>query len=696
MTRVNGHRIVTAAGAAVLTAGLVLCTWWLLSRTNGGDGAAVANVLALPVSVVGALLTAYGLRAGRPDAVTDRGLVAFQDRIATTEARALQQLLGDDGDPRPADVRFVRGAAATLRWRADNGAEAGSLDTIAAYYRGLGRGRLVVLGEPGAGKTVLVSWMALDLATAGWKAPRPGRPLPLRLNLASFPLDLTSLPAEGPVRAATVRDRLDSWIADGLAATCQIGAKTARALVTGGHVLPLLDGLDGMDGDGSAPDQARAVLAALNLPAGVGRWAVVITCRETRYRELAAADSVLQDATVVTMQELDAEQIIRLLAHRFPDPSAPDQLDPRWKPVAASLRRHPGGRLAICLSRPLRLYLAVAVYRDPQRSPREMIRMDAQALDDHLFRELVPAVVRAHPRYSPARVRRWLATVALYARSYWISETTISLDRIWEHVINPRRLVHPVLAVAVTAPLWTLWPAFHWFAVPGIVLATLITLHSLNGRAGVVTEQVVAFGMTYGSVVWMPGLYTIDMYGPYNGPGDPGGTVLFVSWLVGIAARLSYELARRGARVVGALVFRRRVPMPSSALRRALVEDPLRGVVAGASTWSLALVIFSIIDRTTSWQTAWPEAGSVLAPAIGLSAGLAAATVDSPWPRYLAALQALRRHDQLPARPGRFLDWAYRAGLIRMAGDTAVFRHSDLREHIVTPAGARHTDKPAT
>lgn len=41
---------------------------------------------------------------------------------------------------------------------------------------------------------------------------------------------------------------------------------------------------------------------------------------------------------------------------------------------------------------------------------------------------------------------------------------------------------------------------------------------------------------------------------------------------------------------------------------------------------------------------------------------------DSPWPRYLLACVLLARRRQLPLRPARFLDWAYHAGLMRLAG----------------------------
>ena len=59
----------------------------------------------------------------------------------------------------------------------------------------------------------------------------------------------------------------------------------------------------------------------------------------------------------------------------------------------------------------------------------------------------------------------------------------------------------------------------------------------------------------------------------------------------------------------------------------------------------------------------------------------------SPWPRYFVATRILARHNQLPPRLASFLDWAYAAGLLRLSGISAQFRHRELQEHLTaTPA----------
>lgn len=69
--------------------------------------------------------------------------------------------------------------------------------------------------------------------------------------------------------------------------------------------------------------------------------------------------------------------------------------------------------------------------------------------------------------------------------------------------------------------------------------------------------------------------------------------------------------------------------------------------------------------------------------ALGLAVG-AAANAGSPWLRYLVAIRILARRCELPQRPAPFLDWAYDAGLLRLAGISPQFRHRELQEHLTS------------
>jgi len=121
------------------------------------------------------------------------------------EEAVLTRLMADTGETRPADMGFVQ--PGLLHWRTDGGTKRGTLAQIKSYYQGLRRGRLVVLGQAGAGKTVLAIALVRDLAAAIVDAPppqeEPGRRVlvPVRLSLPAFDPapgqdDLDDVPAE--------------------------------------------------------------------------------------------------------------------------------------------------------------------------------------------------------------------------------------------------------------------------------------------------------------------------------------------------------------------------------------------------------------------------------------------------------------------------------------------------------------------
>ncbi|OXM43117.1 NACHT domain-containing protein [Amycolatopsis alba] len=391
-------------------------------------------MLALPVAVLGSVAAFYGLRSGpeADDPVRLRARAsALLDQIITAETRALQQLLGDTGRPEPADIGFTRTppdiAAGT--WRAYGGPDSGSLNTVAEFYESLELGRLVVLGEPGSGKTVLMIRLLLDLAH---KAHGEQFKVPVRLSLPSF--------SDSPQQTRDVRERLDAWIADQLTSVHGVPRSVAEALVRGGWILPLLDGLDEMDGDTADPRRAVEVITALNTAGGPRGWPVVVACREESYRNLPASTR-LQDAPVVTMGALEVEQIIGWLTHRFPDPKQPDRVQARWRPVLTRIRTNPAGRLARFLSSPLHLYLAVSVFQDPggTSEPKALCALHEPQLKQFLYARLIPAATEHRPgpdrhRYQADEVNRWLSTFAnhlAWMRAYGYSGVDIHLYELW-------------------------------------------------------------------------------------------------------------------------------------------------------------------------------------------------------------------------------------------------------------------------
>lgn len=72
------------------------------------------------------------------------------------------------------------------RVRGAGGEDLGTLREVSLYYAGLRTGRLVVLGAPGAGKTVLALQLLLDLLDHRRTQPESAQPVPVWVNAASW------------------------------------------------------------------------------------------------------------------------------------------------------------------------------------------------------------------------------------------------------------------------------------------------------------------------------------------------------------------------------------------------------------------------------------------------------------------------------------------------------------------------------
>ncbi|PSM43164.1 hypothetical protein C6Y14_13540 [Streptomyces dioscori] len=119
---------------------------------------------------------------------------------------------------------------------------------LADGYCRLPGGRLVAIGEPGAGKTVLA--ILLTLGLLGRR--RAGEPVPVLLSASSWD---------------PICESLDDWIVRTLADTYYRGRpEIPRTVLDHGLVTPIVDGLDEIPGPGT--------LTTLHSDGMVKRWSV--------------------------------------------------------------------------------------------------------------------------------------------------------------------------------------------------------------------------------------------------------------------------------------------------------------------------------------------------------------------------------------------------------------------------------------
>ena len=131
-------------------------------------------------------------------------------------------------------------------------------------------GRLVVLGEPGAGKTMLMVRLVLDLLARR----AAGGPVPFLAPVASWDPSGQDLRGWLAARLLTDHPALAGPPPAGGAEPTQ-----AAALLAAGLILPVLDGLD------EIPEQVRGpAISRINDALRPGEQ-VVVTCRTEQYRD---------------------------------------------------------------------------------------------------------------------------------------------------------------------------------------------------------------------------------------------------------------------------------------------------------------------------------------------------------------------------------------------------------------------------
>ena len=191
-----------------------------------------ATIWALVVAAIGVLLIVWDKvfppHDGEANAAEIEGRLA---KIVLAEAVDLRsRLIGaDEVSDQPANVRFAKSRS---RFREVGGARSGDLRSVLAYYLSLSPERLVILGDPGAGKTVLA--IELQILLFEERERDAAQPIPVLISAAAY----------------DTRQAWQQWLIGHLTLRFSISKAAAMRLVTENRLLPLVDGLDEMDTSG--------------------------------------------------------------------------------------------------------------------------------------------------------------------------------------------------------------------------------------------------------------------------------------------------------------------------------------------------------------------------------------------------------------------------------------------------------------
>jgi cyclopropane fatty-acyl-phospholipid synthase-like methyltransferase len=399
-------RVYAWIALAILAAALVYLTWRTQPRkSKKRDPSKVADLLAGAVKAQWQTETKRR-RVFNPYALPVRW-VAADSALFTPWPVIVKQAAGSPGiSPEFAGI-----------WAADPAELAGGDKELADVFGQVPTRMLVVLGDPGAGKTILLVRFVLELLSTSRR--KVGGPVPIVLPVASWNPE-----------AEDLHSWIERWIATdpaGLARLTPDAPGMARALLQGGLILPILDGFD------EIPDQMRVSAIEKINEAVKPEPGLILTSRTTEYRDAVNGKSgirmVLDGAAGIKLCPLDA----RIVTDYLKESSDSPEIAERWDVVTSTLTADKPAPAAQALTTPLMVTLARAIYNPHdnenvaaiQQRPAELLNSrlfkNKEDVETYLLDKFIWAAYRSPSQQSHAsggytwnylQAKRWLVFLA--------------------------------------------------------------------------------------------------------------------------------------------------------------------------------------------------------------------------------------------------------------------------------------------
>ncbi|MFB4280331.1 MULTISPECIES: NACHT domain-containing protein [unclassified Nonomuraea] len=685
----QNRKIGASAALGVLFLGLALAFFWVAKNVPGepGSAAAIGSYISMASGAIALghqFLSWWRKRSAPTPAPTSAGIGTAKDILAglVTEQWRQETVMRSLCDPEPMP----------LAWRSTERRELADhpeiiakgtvafpgldvhVEDMARNFRALHCRRLVILGDPGTGKTTLAVQLVLELL----RTRQPEEPVPVLLSAARWD--------------DRVHPRLQDWLAKSLAMDYPalraegLGPDIPETLVARGEVLPVIDGLDEL------PDHARAdMLAALNRSMCENDQ-LILTCRTAQF-----ADSVEEMGDVLTAAAvIEPQRMGPAAAADYLHACLPPVSHPVWPRVLEALRTGGAPALAEVTSTSLGLWLVRATYIAPRVNPEPLLELgrgSAAELHDHLCDQLIPALVSTRPpahgpaqpfrpqhAWTPEQVVRWL--------TYLCQELTLDEE-------DPRDVAWWRLARHTPNRTVRLWTGIGVGVLVGLVFWIVTKLHIVGAGLGLVAALVII--TVAGS--WFteaPGHADFRVRGRLSELARVIGAGLFVGalgaligWLMGrtVGGTNGLEAARDIGWMsgVGFIVVLSLIHWVEHPATTATARSP-------RSTWradrNLTVIrIFSglVVGLMAAGIGLEAQLDGSVALAGGLLLGLLFGLVlgsHHAWLAYSLTVPRLATKGRLPLRAMNFLDDAHRLGLLRTEGPYYQFRHIELQQHL--------------
>ena len=281
---------------------------------------------------------------------------------------------------------------------------------------------LVILGEPGSGKTTML--LEIARVTIAQAEKDPSRPIPVVFNLSSW---------------AVKRPRFDQWLVEDLVTMYQMPTQVAQAWVKEDELLLLLDGLDEV-----AKEHRGRCVEEMNRFLQERNTAILPMVICSRTQEFDVLTIRLRMEGIVTLQPLTAQQVEDFLAR------AGDKLDT----VRNVLQRD--STLQELIQSPLMLSILAMAYQNISSAELPSF-YSLEAHRRHLFNTYIERMLQFRKRtrveqYSHSQTVHWLAWLAKQMIGH--SEAVFYIDQMQPDWLQTRRnLYRTSIGLTVALPV---------------------------------------------------------------------------------------------------------------------------------------------------------------------------------------------------------------------------------------------------
>jgi hypothetical protein len=698
---------------------LLLLPWAWLLRHHHLDGGTVGVILSASLGLPALWLAAVGyLAAGRSAQASELTMAQVADQLAAgvrAQWEAEDSIRGLN-KPYPLPVSWAAadpglavewgslvnlassGAGRRLppagTWASGPADLAGKDNELVNVLDRVPTGRMVVLGEPGAGKTMLMIRLVLDLI--GHRSD--GEPVPILVSMASWN------PYEDLREWLAAQLLIDHPGLTGPPPPGRMERTQAAALLADHLILPVLDGLD------EIPEQIRGpAIDKINDALRPGER-LVVTCRSEPYRDAIRPKGgpelrPVEAAAAIELCPLELAVAREYLWHGAPGP----ETRARWDRLFNRLGKKAPVREAF--TTPLMVGLAHTVYNSsPAESStvrpdpfqlRNRALTDRKAVESLLFDAFIPAVYRHDPggRWTAQDAEKWLVFLARH-----LERKIASPDLAWWQLRRsmPRTAEEAVVVVAAAVGVAA-------GVMAGLAMAAFVVVARARVPAGVVVGLMVGVGVMAGAagLVSRSSAEAPARGVRISGPGGMpvGALTAGLVILLGVAAALKggsvaaavLDLAIFAAFAAGIMAVAGLEGVPgdlaeAASPQAALAHDRRMALLLTLAAGPGAGIIVGVM----AGSVAGPGAGIAIGVLAGAGVGLGVSARQTAWPSYLLTVGWLAFSHQLPRPLMSFLADAHQRGVLRQAGAVYQFRHIELQHRLANrDADKRQANSPA-